>query len=107
MLEVDAFVLTYKILGANRWSLAVMTMPTLDYQLQTGDGRRGWIGEWFANENDDSLVAVGDPVRVTYFDETRIFIRYAIVFFQEEPRLTPRLCAAHPTLISRNVGPFD
>ncbi|KAK7679614.1 hypothetical protein QCA50_017325 [Cerrena zonata] len=51
-----------------------MQMPTLDYDIFTADGKRGWIGEWFTHENDESLTPVGEPVRTQFFDETRIFI---------------------------------
>ncbi|KAI0087212.1 beta-glucosidase [Irpex rosettiformis] len=50
------------------------TLPTLEYDLLTKDGRPGWIGEWFAHENDDSMVPVEKAVRVQYIDETRMFI---------------------------------
>ena len=55
-----------------------MSMPTLDYELQTEDGRRGWTGYWYAHEDDDSMVPVPEPMKTQYIDETRIFIRYAI-----------------------------
>ncbi|KAI0761860.1 beta-glucosidase [Irpex lacteus] len=53
---------------------AFKTLPTLEYDLFTDDGRRGWIGEWFAHENDDSMVPVEKPVKVQFIDETRLFI---------------------------------
>lgn len=54
---------------------AYMQMPTLDYDILTADGKRGWTGEWFTHENDDSMIPIGAPVRTQFFDETRIFIR--------------------------------
>ncbi|KAI0343869.1 beta-glucosidase [Trametopsis cervina] len=53
---------------------AYMTLPTLEYDLLTEDGKTGWIGEWFAHENDDSMTPVGEPVKVQFMDETRMFI---------------------------------
>ena len=53
-----------------------MQLPTLEYELLTADGRPGWIGEWFAHENDDSMRPAGESVKKQYIDETRIFIRY-------------------------------
>ena len=60
--------------------IAFKTLPTLEYDLLTEDGRPGWIGEWFAHENDDSMVPVGKPVKEQYIDETRMFIRYEVQF---------------------------
>ena len=51
-------------------------MPTMDYNIQTEDGRRGWIGEWFAHENDDSMTPVAEPIRTQFMDETKVFIRF-------------------------------
>ena len=53
-----------------------MTLPTLEYDLLTEDGKRGWTGEWFAHENDDSMTPVEKPTKVQFIDETRLFIRY-------------------------------
>jgi beta-glucosidase len=55
--------------------LAYRTMPTLDYDLLTEDGRPGWIASWFAHESDESLVPLKEPLKTQYVDETRIFIR--------------------------------
>ncbi|OCH85372.1 beta-glucosidase [Obba rivulosa] len=52
---------------------AYMQMPVLDYELTTADGRRGWIGSWYAHESDESMVALPEPVETTYIDETRMF----------------------------------
>lgn len=49
-------------------------MPSLDYDLFTEDGRRGWIGSWHTHENDDSLVPLEESIKTQYIDETRIFI---------------------------------
>ncbi|KAI0074669.1 beta-glucosidase [Panus rudis PR-1116 ss-1] len=53
---------------------ATLTTPTLDYDIFTQDGKRGWIGEWFAHENDASMTPVGQPIKTQFIDETKIFI---------------------------------
>lgn len=52
---------------------AYMQMPSLDYEIFTADGRRGWIGEWYSHENDDSMTPLPKPIGERYIDETRIF----------------------------------
>ena len=54
---------------------AYMTMPTLDYDMFTQDGRRGWMGYWYAHEDDESMIRLKEPIKTQYIDETRIFIR--------------------------------
>ncbi|KAF7330642.1 Glycoside hydrolase family 3 protein [Mycena sanguinolenta] len=53
---------------------AYLTSPSLDYELFTEDGKRGWMGSWHSHVDDDSMTALDEPLRVDYFDETRIFI---------------------------------
>ncbi|THH33096.1 hypothetical protein EUX98_g1111 [Antrodiella citrinella] len=53
---------------------AVKISPTLDYDIYTADGKRGWIGEWFAHESDESMTPVAKPIRTQFIDETKIFI---------------------------------
>ena len=50
-------------------------MPTLDYDLLTEDGKPGWTCSWYTHENDSSMVALPDPIKSQYVDETRVFIR--------------------------------
>ncbi|TFY57890.1 hypothetical protein EVJ58_g6745 [Rhodofomes roseus] len=52
---------------------ATMLTPSLDYDMFTADGRRGWIGEWYKHENDESMTPVGGPIEEQYIDETRMF----------------------------------
>lgn len=59
--------------------VAVKISPTLDYDIYTEDGKRGWNAEWFAHESDDSMTPVAKPIRTQFLDETRIFIRCAAV----------------------------
>ncbi|KAJ7251130.1 beta-glucosidase [Mycena haematopus] len=53
---------------------AYLTSPSLDYELFTGDGKRGWTGSWHSHVDDDSMTPLDEPVRVDHLDETRIFI---------------------------------
>lgn len=55
--------------------LATMTSPTLDFEIVTEKGDRGWIGEWFPHESDDSMVPLPTPIKTQYIDETRAFFR--------------------------------
>lgn len=51
-----------------------LTSPSLDYELLTKDGRRGWLGSWYAHQNNDSMTPLDEALKTDYFDETRIFI---------------------------------
>ncbi|KAI5119584.1 hypothetical protein M0805_006469 [Coniferiporia weirii] len=52
---------------------ATKTLPSLDYELVTKDGEKGWIGTWYSN-GPDGLTAVGEPVKTQVIDETNAFI---------------------------------
>lgn len=52
-----------------------MQMPTLENDIVTEDGRKGWIGTFHPHESDDSMVAIDKPILTRYVDETRIFLR--------------------------------
>ncbi|KAF8552820.1 glycoside hydrolase family 3 protein [Imleria badia] len=51
-----------------------MEMPTLDFELTTPSGERGWVGTWYAHECDESMTALKTPYQTRVVDETRIFI---------------------------------
>ncbi|KIJ63447.1 glycoside hydrolase family 3 protein [Hydnomerulius pinastri MD-312] len=51
-----------------------MEMPTLDFELTTPTGERGWIGSWYPHEHDESMTALSKPMETRLVDETRIFI---------------------------------
>ncbi|KAG5651698.1 hypothetical protein H0H81_007757 [Sphagnurus paluster] len=51
-----------------------MSLPTLEYELFTPTGERGWVGTWHSHENDDSMVPLETPIATRLIDETRIFI---------------------------------
>ena len=51
-----------------------MEMPTLDFELTTPSGERGWISAWYAHESDESMTPLNTPYKSQLVDETRIFI---------------------------------
>ncbi|KAJ2929628.1 hypothetical protein H1R20_g7478, partial [Candolleomyces eurysporus] len=51
-----------------------MNLPTLEYDLFTADGKRGWIGTWHSHLDDDSMTPIEKPIADRFIDETRIFI---------------------------------
>ncbi|KAF8555424.1 glycoside hydrolase family 3 protein [Imleria badia] len=51
-----------------------MVMPTLDFELTTPSGERGWIGTWYAHESDESMTPLNTPYQTRLVDETRISI---------------------------------
>ncbi|KAJ6598236.1 beta-glucosidase [Mycena vulgaris] len=53
---------------------AYLTSPTLDYDLFTEDGKRGWTGTWHSHLSDDSMTPLDEPLKSDHLDETRIFI---------------------------------
>ncbi|KAI0669358.1 beta-glucosidase [Trametes maxima] len=55
-------------------SRSYMQMPTLENDLVTEDGRRGWIGSFYSHENDESMTPLKEPLTTRYIDETRIFL---------------------------------
>lgn len=65
----------HSISGFDAFSvLAYKSTPTLDLDIQTEDGKRGWTGYWYAHETDDSMTPVADPMKTQYIDETKILI---------------------------------
>ncbi|KAJ7259221.1 beta-glucosidase [Mycena rebaudengoi] len=53
---------------------AYLTSPSLDYDLFTEEGKRGWTGSWHAHVDDDSMVALDEPLKTDHLDETKIFV---------------------------------
>jgi beta-glucosidase len=49
-------------------------MPSLDYEMFTEKGERGWIGTWHNHVDDDSMKPSDDVLEQILVDETRIFI---------------------------------
>nr|ADX07318.1 putative beta-glucosidase [Flammulina velutipes] len=50
------------------------SLPTLDYELVTENGERGWVGEWFSHQDDESMTPLAAPLSSRIIDETRLFI---------------------------------
>ena len=48
-------------------------MPSLDYEIVTESGEKGWIGSYY-NTGSDGLSPVGEPVEKKLIDETNCFI---------------------------------
>ncbi|KAH9920187.1 beta-glucosidase [Amylocystis lapponica] len=68
--ELDASVeITY-----SEGARAYMQMPSLDYDIVTETGERGWTGTWYAHESDESMTPLATPLKSQYIDETRMFI---------------------------------
>ncbi|THH14189.1 hypothetical protein EW146_g6124 [Bondarzewia mesenterica] len=53
---------------------AFMTLPSLDFDIFTETGERGWIGTWHKHESDESMNALDEPLETHLIDETRIFV---------------------------------
>ncbi|KAJ7705594.1 beta-glucosidase [Mycena rosella] len=53
---------------------AYLTSPSLDYELFTEDGKRGWTGSWYSHVSDESMTPLDEPLKSDHLDETRIFI---------------------------------
>jgi beta-glucosidase len=49
-------------------------MPSLDLDIVTPTGQRGWLGTWHKHESDDSMIVVEEPVQTRVIDETRILL---------------------------------
>lgn len=69
-----------RILGGYRglmWPapVAYMLTPSLDYDIFTETGQRGWMGSWYSHESDESMTPVAEPLKTQYIDETRMFFR--------------------------------
>ncbi|KAH7903362.1 glycosyl hydrolase family 3 C-terminal domain-containing protein, partial [Hygrophoropsis aurantiaca] len=51
-----------------------MEMPSLDFEMLTPTGERGWISSWYAHEDDESMAAVSQPMATRLIDETRMIL---------------------------------
>lgn len=54
--------------------LAYKTMPSLDYEMFTASGERGWIASWHKHAGNDSMEMVDDVYEEMLLDETRVFV---------------------------------
>ena len=48
-------------------------MPSLDYDMFTKDGRRGWIISWHSHVDDNSMEPLDDVLEEFLIDETKAF----------------------------------
>lgn len=55
-----------------------MTLPTMDFDLVTEDGQKGWVGKWY-NTGEDGLTPAGEPAYTQVVDETRAFFSSGVV----------------------------
>jgi beta-glucosidase len=53
---------------------AFRVMPSLDFDIVTNTGQRGWVGTWYRHESDDSMTVVEEPVRTRVINETHILL---------------------------------
>lgn len=54
--------------------VAYKTMPTLDYDMFTESGERGWIASWHSHVDDDSLIPLDEVLKTQLINETRILV---------------------------------
>jgi beta-glucosidase len=48
--------------------------PSLDLDIVTSTGQRGWVGTWHRHESNDSMIVVEEPIQTRVIDETRILL---------------------------------
>ncbi|KAF9041689.1 glycoside hydrolase family 3 protein [Panaeolus papilionaceus] len=56
---------------------AFKMLPSLDYEIMTPSGERGWIGTWHAHLDDQSLVALDEVFLGRIIDETMMYLTTA------------------------------
>lgn len=52
---------------------ATLTLPSLDYDIITENGEKGWVGTWFSNDTD-GINATGEPIKTQVIDETSFMV---------------------------------
>lgn len=55
-----------------------MELPTLDFELVSPSGERGFLGSWFNHESGESMTPLSTPMETRLIDETRMFIGTSI-----------------------------
>ncbi len=50
------------------------SLPTLEYDMVTDKGERGWTGYWHSHESDESMKPLSEHMETRVIDETRMFI---------------------------------
>lgn len=51
-----------------------MTLPSLDYDIFTEKGERGWVASWHSHTENEGMTPVDEPLVERVLDETRIFV---------------------------------
>lgn len=51
--------------------------PSLDFDIVTSTGQRGWLGTWHRHKSDDSMIVVEEPIQTRVIDETRVLLDLA------------------------------
>ena len=49
-------------------------LPTLERDIFTSSGERGWIGSWHSHVNDESFIPRDEVLKTQLIDETRMYI---------------------------------
>ncbi|KAF7974223.1 hypothetical protein HWV62_13094 [Athelia sp. TMB] len=57
---------------------AYMTKPSLDHEMLTFTGERGWLAAWHAHTSEDSMEPLSEALKTQVVDETRMFIGTSI-----------------------------
>ena len=55
-----------------------MTKPSLDHEMLTSTGERGWLAAWHAHTSEDSMDPLSEALKTQVVDETRMFIGTSI-----------------------------
>ena len=58
--------------------VAYKIMPSLDDDIFTQTGERGWIGNWHNHVNDESLIPLDEVLETRLIDETRVFFSTSV-----------------------------
>ena len=67
-------ILLGSFLSTLMYPTAYKKMPSLDYDIFTHSGERGWIGSWHSHLDDDSLIPLDEVLETQLIDETQMFI---------------------------------
>jgi beta-glucosidase len=54
--------------------LAYKSLPTLEHEIFTSSGERGWVGSWHSHVDGDGLIPHDEVLKTQLIDVTRMFI---------------------------------
>ncbi|KAI4528597.1 glycoside hydrolase family 3 protein [Schizophyllum commune Loenen D] len=57
---------------------AYLKMPSLDYDIQTDSGERGWTGHWFQHTEEESMTPKDTPFLEQHITETSCFFSLSV-----------------------------